>query len=160
MKKTTNYFIPLLIVIISLLAFSSCKKEDVEENEPTTTCETSVTKVSEANAILSESTWEWGESRSQGRNGEVVATPQTAGKTMSLIFSLGQTVQELENEQTVGIWEYRINESNDSSQGAFVSSWLNQGNIERSYFLDVCPETLKLVDTSSSLMTTTTYRKK
>ena len=159
MKKLVNHSFYLLLLFS--LSFTACGDKNEDENiEPTIICESSVTTLSEANTILAESTWDWVESRSQGRNGEIIITPQTEGKTMSLVFSLGQNVEELENGQAVGIWEYRLNESSDTTRGTFTSVWLNAGNIERDYFVDVCPEVLILIDASSSLMTVTTYKKR
>jgi hypothetical protein len=138
----------------------SCKK-DKEDVEPAITCESSVEKLVDASAILFESRWEWVESRSEGRAGEIVLTPQTEGKTMSLVFNLGQSVEELENGQVNGIWEYRLSASNDTILGNFSSVWIgSDGNIDRNYYLDICPELLKLTDASSSLMTVITYKKK
>ncbi|WP_338759462.1 hypothetical protein WAF17_11750 [Bernardetia sp. ABR2-2B] len=159
MKKSINYSVSILMLVISVFAFSSCKDED-EKVEPIISCESSVSEVSEANAILAQSSWEWIESRSEGRNGEIVENPETEGKTMSLVFSLGATVEELENGQATGIWEYRINALADTTLGTFSFTWLNAGNIERNYVLDVCPDILTLTDASSSLMKVSTYKKK
>ncbi|WP_291721107.1 hypothetical protein [Bernardetia sp.] len=154
-----NYSLYILL-FSTLFTFTACGDKDEDEMQEVITCETSVGELSEANAILSESAWEWVESRSQGRNGEIIITPESEGKTMSLVFSLGQSVEELENGQATGIWEYRLLESSDTTQGQFTTTWLNAGNIERDYFLDVCPEILILTDASSSLMSVTTYKRK
>ncbi len=139
----------------------SCKEDKDDSVEPLISCQNSVTELAEANNILSESSWEWVESRTQSRGGEVVTTPQTEGKTRSLNFNLGQSVEELENGQAINIWQYRIDISNDALLGAFNSVWIDaNGNIGRNYHIDVCPESLKLIDTSTSLMTVTIYKKK
>ncbi|WP_375563014.1 hypothetical protein ACE193_10960 [Bernardetia sp. OM2101] len=160
MKKSINYFFSFIILLFVSLSLVACK-DDKEEVEPTISCENSVQNITEANTILSESTWEWVESRSEGRLGEIVVTPQTEGKTMSLVFNLGANVEELENGQATGIWEYRLSISSDTTLGAFNSVWIDaDGNVDRNYYIDVCPELLKLTDASSSLMTTTTYKRK
>ena len=160
MKKSINYSLSFIILVFSWLSLVACK-DDNDSIEPAISCENSVEKISEATTILSESNWEWVESRSEGRLGEAVITPETEGKTMSLVFSLGASVEELENGQATGIWEYRISASNDTTLGAFSFVWIDaDGNIDRSYYVDICPELLKLTDASSSLMTTTTYKKK
>ncbi|AFM04274.1 hypothetical protein Fleli_1877 [Bernardetia litoralis DSM 6794] len=161
MKKSINYSISFLILLFVSLSLVACKDDKDEDIEPEINCESSVDKIADANTILSESTWEWVESRSEGRNGEIVITPQTEGKTMSLAFSLGASVEELENGIANNIWTYRIDVSNDTTLGAFNSVWIDaDGNVDRNYYLDVCPELLKLTDASSSLMTVTTYKKK
>ncbi len=160
MKKSINYSISFILLLFTFLSLVACK-DDKDNVEPSITCESSVDKVSDANTILSQSTWEWVESRSTGRAGEIVTTPQTEGKTMSLVFSLGENVEELENGQAIGAWSYRISASADTTLGKFTSVWIDaNGNVDRNYSLDVCPEILKLTDASSSLMTVTTYKKK
>jgi len=80
---------------------------------------------------------------------------------MSLLFSLGENVEELENGQATGAWSYRISAATDTTLGKFTSVWIDaNGNVDRNYYLDVCPEILKLTDASSSLLTTITYKKK
>ena len=160
MKKSINYSLLFSALLLICLSLFSCKKDE-EDVEPVMTCEKSVETILEANTILSESRWEWVESSSEGREGETVVTPQTEGKTMGLVFSLGQSVEELENGRAVGIWEYRLSAAGDTTLGAFNSVWIDaNGNVDRNYALDVCPELLKLTDISSSLMTVTTYKKK
>lgn len=160
MKKSINYSFSFLLLVFTILAFVACKDKK-EDPQPEVTCENSVEKITEASTILSESKWEWVESRTEGRGGEIINTPETEGKTMSLIFNLGESVQELENGQAKGIWTYRISVSADTTQGNFSSVWTNaSGNIDRTYFVDICPEVLKLTDASSSLMTVSTYKKK
>ncbi|WP_338793838.1 hypothetical protein V9L05_07385 [Bernardetia sp. Wsw4-3y2] len=159
MKKSINYSVSFILLFFIFLSVVACK-DDKEEVAPIISCENSVSQVAEANAILTESSWEWVESRRQTRNGEIVSTPETDQKTMSLVFNLGATVEELENGQATGIWEYRITASSDTTLGAFSFVWLDAGNTDRSYFVDVCPELLKLTDTSNSLMTVSTYKKK
>jgi len=149
-----------LVLLFSCFSIISCKDKD-DNVEPAINCETSVDKIADVNTILSESTWEWVESRSEGRAGEIVITPQTEGKTMSLLFSLGENVEELENGQATGAWSYRISAATDTTLGKFTSVWIDaNGNVDRNYYLDVCPEILKLTDASSSLLTTITYKKK
>lgn len=161
MKKSINYSISFLVLLFTFFSLASCKDDKDENVEPSINCESSVDKISDVNTILSESSWEWIESRSEGRAGEIVLTPQTEGKTMSLVFSLGASVEELENGQATGIWEYRISASDDTTLGVFNSVWIDaNGNVDRNYYIDVCPELLKLTDVSSSLMTVTTYKKK
>jgi hypothetical protein len=160
MKKSINYSLSFLVLLFSCLSIVSCKDKD-DNVDPSMTCENSVDKVLDANTILSQSTWEWVESRSEGRAGEIVTTPQTEGKTMSLVFSLGENVEELENGEATGAWSYRIIASADTTLGKFNSVWIDaSGNVARNYYIDVCPELLKLTDASSSLMTVTTYKKK
>lgn len=160
MKKSINHPLSFIILLFSILSLVSCKK-DKEEVEPAIECEKSVERLADATTILSQSSWEWVESRSQGRAGEIISTPQTEGKTRSLVFSLGGNVEELENGQAIGVWEYRLSVSNDTTLGSFSSVWIgSDGNIDKNYYLDICPELLKLTDASSSLMTVTTYKKK
>jgi hypothetical protein len=160
MNKSINYSISFILLLFTCLSLVACK-DDKDSVEPSITCENSVENITDANTILSQSTWEWVESRSEGRAGEIITTPQTEGKTMSLVFSLGENVEELENGQPTGAWSYRITVSADTTLGKFSSVWIDaNGNIDRNYSLDVCPELLKLTDASSSLMTVTTYKKK
>lgn len=161
MKKSINYSLSFIVLLFTFFSIVSCKNDKDDKVEPEIKCEKSVEKITDANTILSESTWEWVESRSEGRTGTVISTPQTEGKTMSLVFSLGESVQELENGQVKGIWTYRISASSDTTLGFFNSVWIKaDGNIDRNYYLNVCPEILKLTDASSSLLTVTTYKKK
>ncbi len=161
MKKSINYSFSLLVLLFTFLAFVSCKDKKDEDVEPAIQCENSAKKLSDATTILSESNWEWVESRSEGRGGEEVATPQSEGKTMSLVFSLGASVEELENGVPTGVWEYRIENSADTTLGKFTSVWIDaDGNADRNYSVDVCPDVLKLTDISSSLMTVTIYKRK
>lgn len=160
MKKSINYSFSFILLLFICLSFVACK-DDKEEIEPAMNCENSVESITEATTILSESDWEWVESRTQGRNGEIVITPQTEGKTMALAFNLGENVEELENGQVKGIWTYRISVSSDTTLGKFNSVWIDaDGNVDRNYYVDICPELLKLTDASSSLMTVTTYKRK
>lgn len=160
MKKSINYPLSIFLLLVGILAMVACKNKKDEDPNPAIKCETSVTELTEATTILSESKWEWVESRSEGRGGTVITTPESEGKTKSLVFSLGANVEELQNGQAMGIWTYRISVASQA-QAAFSFVWLDQnGNIDRNYVADICPEVLKITDISSSLLTTTTYKRK
>jgi len=161
MKKSINYSLSFIALFFLFSFLVSCKNDKEDNVEPEIKCEKSVQKITDANTILSESKWEWIESRSEGRGGTIILTPQTEAKTMSLVFSLGENVQELENGQVKGVWTYRINVASDTTQGAFNSVWIDKdGNVDRNYYVDICPEILKLTDASTSLFTVTTYKRK
>jgi len=161
MKKSINYSLSFIALFFLFSFLISCKNDKEDNVEPETKCENSVKKITEANTILSQSKWEWIESRSEGRGGTIILTPQTEGKTMSLNFNLGENVEELINGQANRIWTYRIDVASDTTQGAFNFVWINEdGNVERNYSVNICPEILKLTDASTSLFTVTTYKRK
>ncbi len=159
MKKLINYSIILSLLLFVFSSLVSCNDDKYEE--PTIKCEDFVSEIAEANIILSQSSWEWVESRNKTQTGTIVTTPQIEGKTVSLTFNLGQSVEEIENGTTTKIWQYQNSISSDTTLGTFNSIWIDAtGNVDRNYYLDICPEALKLTTASSNSTTVMTYERK